>query len=194
MKRLLVVVISLAIFSQVQAIPTGIGDVGDRGCVCHGGVSEETAVNLTGLPEVYNSSQTYNLIFEIESDLESNNPQGGFRILVSHGQISGDVQELEGGYTHSSSNNNQRVWEFNWTAPESSDELVTFIAHGNAVNGNGESTGDEWNSNSYAVPGQNYDGEVVAPTTDDSLSSRQIAVGIIGILAVLSLAVMAIKD
>jgi len=194
MKRLLVLLFSLAIISQVEAYPTGIGDNGDNGCVCHGGYSEETNVTLFGLPDVYNSSQSYNLTLTIESSLEANNPRGGFRILISHGEITGDVQELEGGYTHSSSNNNQRTWEFNWTAPDSDSELVTFITYGNAVNGNGAASGDEWNSNSYAIPGPNYDGEIVAPTTEDSPSSRQLAVGVIGIFAVLSLAVIAIKD
>ena len=194
MKRLLVLLLSLAIISQVEALPTGIGDVGDNGCVCHGASTEETKVTLFGLPDVYNSTQTYNLTLTIESTVEENDPQGGFRILISHGEITGDVQELEEGYTHSSSNNNQRTWEFNWTAPKSDAELVTFIAHGNAVNGNGAASGDEWNSNSYAVPGPNYEGEVVTPITDDSVSSRQLAVGVIGIIAVLSLAVIAIKD
>lgn len=194
MKRLLVLIFSLAIMSQVEAVPTGIGDIGDNGCVCHGASSEETNVTLLGLPDVYNSSQTYNLTLTIESSLEANAPQGGFRILISHGEITGDVQELEGGYTHSSSNNNQRTWEFTWTAPESDAELATFITYGNAVNGNGAASGDEWNSNSYAIPGPNYEGEIISPTTEDSLSSRQLAVGVIGIIAVLSLMVMAIKD
>ena len=81
-----------------------------------------------------------------------------------------------------------------WTAPESDAELVTFITYGNAVNGNGAASGDEWNSNSYAVPGPNYEGEIVTPITEDSISSRQLAVGAIGIIAVLSLTVMAVKD
>ena len=194
MKRLLVLLFSLAIISQVEAYPSGIGDNGDNGCVCHGAYSEETTVILSGLPDVYNSTQTYDLTLTIESSLEANNPQGGFRILISHGQITGDVQEMDEGYTHSSSNNNQRTWEFNWTAPESDAELVTFIIYGNAVNGNGAASGDEWNSNSYAVPGQNYEGEIVTPTTEDSISPRQLAVGVIGIIAVLSLTAMAVKD
>ena len=194
MKRLLVLLLSLAIMSQVEAVPTGVGDIGDNGCVCHGAYSEETKVNLSGLPDVYNSTQSYNLTLTIESSLEANGPQGGFRILISHGEITGDAQELEEGYTHSSSNNNQRTWELIWTAPESDAELVTFITYGNAVNGNGAASGDEWNSNSYAVPGPNYEGEIVTPITEDSISSRQLAVGAIGIIAVLSLTVMAVKD
>ena len=47
---------------------------------------------------------------------------------------------------------------------------------------------------SYAVPGPNYDGEIVTPITEDSVSSRQLVVGAIGIIAVLSLTVMAVKD
>ena len=194
MKRLLALVVSLAIFSQVHALPTGIGEIGNNGCVCHGAASEGTIVSLSGLPDVYNSSQIYNLTLTVESDVELNGTQGGFRILVSHGEIGGDTQEMDDGYTHSSSNNNKRVWEITWTAPESDSELVTFIVHGNAVNGNGAPSGDEWNSNSYAIPGPNYDGEISAPVIESSPSSRQLAVGVIGITAVLALAVMAIKD
>ena len=87
MKRLLVLLLMLAIISQVEALPTGIGDVGDNGCVCHGASTEETKVTLSGLPDVYNSTQTYNLTLTIESNVETNDPQGGFRILVSHGEI-----------------------------------------------------------------------------------------------------------
>ena len=194
MKRLLVLLLSLAIISQVHAVPTGVGDIGDNGCVCHGASSEETKVNLSGLPDVYNSTQTYNLTLTIESSLEANDPQGGFRILISHGEMSGDVQELEEGYTHSSSNNNQRNWELIWTAPGSDAELVTFIVYGNAVNGNGAASGDEWNSNSYAVPGPNYEGEIVTSITDDSISSRQLVVGVIAIIAVLYLTAISVKD
>ena len=61
MKRLLVLIVSLAVMSQVEALPTGVGEIGDNGCVCHGASAEETMVNLSGLPDVYNSSQTYNL-------------------------------------------------------------------------------------------------------------------------------------
>ena len=194
MKRLLLMAVLLIIISQVEAAPQGIGSIGDNGCVCHGGSKENTTVALFGLPEVYNSSQVYNLTLSIDSPLEKNNPQGGFRILVSHGEIVGDVQELEDGYTHSESTNNRRVWEFNWTAPDSDTEMVTFIVHGNAVNGNGEPSGDEWNSNSYAVPGTNYTGEVNAPAVDGSVSPEQLVVGAIGVFAVLALAVIAIKD
>ena len=41
MKRLLVLLLSLAIISQVEAVPTGVGDIGDNGCVCHGASSED---------------------------------------------------------------------------------------------------------------------------------------------------------
>ena len=77
MKRLLVLVVSLAIFSQVHAFPTGIGEIGNNGCVCHGAASEETIVSLSSLPDVYNSSQTYNLTLTVESDVEINGTQGG---------------------------------------------------------------------------------------------------------------------
>ena len=48
-----------------------------------------------------------------------------------------------------------------------------------------------------AIPGPNYTGEVKAPelkSSDNKISGAQMAVGVIGIIAVLSLAYFAIKD
>ena len=195
MKRVIALAILLSLIGQSQAFPNGIGDRADNGCLCHGGADDTTNVNLSGLPETYNSSMEYNLTLTIESPVESNDVQGGFRVIISQGELIAEGwQIMDGGYTHSSSNNNKRTWEFNWTAPESDEELVTFITHGNSVNGNGAPTGDEWNSNSYAIPGPNYDGEINAPIIENSPSPRQLAVGVVGIIAVLSLAFMAIKN
>ena len=36
MKRLLVLIVSLTVMSQVEAFPTGVGEIGENGCVCHG--------------------------------------------------------------------------------------------------------------------------------------------------------------
>ena len=71
----------------------------NNGCVCHGAADDSTSVNLEGLPEIYNTSATYQLTLSIDSEVEANNPQGGFRIIVSHGIISGEVVDLDGGYT-----------------------------------------------------------------------------------------------
>lgn len=194
MRKLVILLILVTLIGQTQARPNGIDSTGNNGCVCHGAADDSTSVNLEGLPEIYNTSATYQLTLSIDSEVEANNPQGGFRIIVSHGILSGEVVDLDGGYTHNESTNNQRSWNLTWTAPESSEELVTFTVHANAVNGNEESTGDEWNSNSYAVPGPDYEGDIEKPNTDFSASSTQKIVAAIGLIAVISLVIIAVRD
>ena len=69
------------------------------------------------------------------------------------------------------------------------------MIHGNAVNGDGGASGDEWKSLSIAVPGPNYTGEVTTPElSGKEVTGIQMTVGAIGIIALLSLAFYAIKD
>ena len=196
MKREIALAILLTLIGQSQALPSGIDDRANDGCLCHGGSDDTTIINLSGLPETYNSSMEYELILTIESPVESNDVQGGFRVIISQGEmIAEGWQIMDGGYTHTDEINDRRQWEVVWVAPEADDELATFVVHGNAVNGNGNSNGDEWNSMSIAVPGVNYTGEVTTPdVTTKEVTGIQLAVGAIGIVVLLSLAFYAIKD
>ena len=72
MKRVIALAILLSLIGQSQALPDGIGDRANDGCLCHGGADDTTSVNLSGLPGVYNSSVEYNLTLTIESPVESN--------------------------------------------------------------------------------------------------------------------------
>ena len=196
MKRVIALAILLSLIGQSQALPTGIGDRANDGCLCHGGSDDTTIVNLSGLPETYNSSEEYNLTLTIESQVELNEVQGGFRVIISQGELIADGwQIMDDGYTHTAEINDRRQWEVVWVAPEADDELATFVVHGNAVNGNGNANGDEWNSLSIAIPGTNYTGEVTTPEiTGKEVTGIQLAVGAIGVIALLSLALYAIKD
>ena len=196
MKRVIALAILLSLIGQSQALPTGIGDRANDGCLCHGGSDDTTIVNLSGLPETYNSSEEYNLTLTIESQVELNEVQGGFRVIISQGELIADGwQIMDNGYTHTTEINDRRQWEVVWVAPEADDELATFVVHGNAVNGNGNANGDEWNSLSVAIPGTNYTGEVTTPEiTGKEVTGIQLAVGAIGVIALLSLAFYAIKD
>ena len=151
---------------------------------------------LDGLPEMYNSSQQYNITLSIESQVEMNEVQGGFRILISEGEIIADGwQFLDGGYTHTEEINDRRVWNAVWIAPAENDSLATFVIHGNAVNGdNSPLGGDEWNSQSIAVPGPNYTGEVEAPELSSAPNNFKLAIGGIAVALVLGLAILAVKD
>jgi len=196
MKRVIVLAVLLSLIGQSQALPDGIGDRADDGCLCHGGLDDTTIVNLSGLPEIYNSSMQYNLTLTIQSPVELNDVQGGFRVVISHGELIGEGwQVMDGGYTHTSEINDRRQWEVVWIAPEADDELATFVIHGNAVNGNGNVNGDEWNSQSLAIPGPNYTGEIITPElSGKEVTGIQLAVGAIGILSLIILAFYAIKD
>ena len=196
MKRVIALAILLSLIGQSQALPSGIGDRANDGCLCHGGSDDTTIVNLSGLPEAYNSSVEYNLTLTIESPVELNEVQGGFRVIISQGELIAEGwQVMDGGYTHTTEINDRRQWEVVWVAPEVDDELATFVVHGNAVNGNENANGDEWNSLSIAIPGVNYTGEVTTPDiTGKEVTGIQLAVGAIGVIALLSLAFYAIKD
>ena len=196
MKRVIALAILLSLIGHSQALPEGIGDRADDGCLCHGGSDDSTTVSLVGLPEVYNSSMEYNLTLTIESPVELNEVQGGFRILISQGELIGEGwQILDEGYTHTTEINDRRQWGAVWVAPEADDELATFVIHGNAVNGNGAVSDDEWNSITIAIPGPNYTGEVITPELSTrEISDIQITVGVIGIIALCALAFYAIKD
>ena len=195
MRRIVVVSIFLLMLSNVNGLPTGVGSIGDNGCTCHGGADSSTTVSITGLPSNYTSSSEYNLSLMIDSSIEKHEVQGGYRILISHGEIIGDGwQIIDEGYTHTEDINDRRNWTAKWIAPNLDDELVTVVVYGNAVNGGGSPAGDAWNSASYAVPGMNYSGEVIAPDVDASVSAAQIGVGILGLLLLLGVAVIAIRD
>ncbi len=195
MRQLIVLTLFLVFISQAQALPDGIDSRGDDGCLCHGGSDDTTNITIVGLPDVYNSSMEYNFTLTIESPVEENNPQGGFRILISHGEIIGDGWQLkDGGYTHSDEINHKRQWGAVWIAPVEDDRLGTFVIHGNAVDGDGSISGDEWNSITIAIPGQNYDGDVSNPELTGSLSATEIAIGTLAILVLSVLAIKSVRD
>jgi len=195
MRRVVVFTLLLIFIGQTQALPDGIDSRGDDGCLCHGGSDDTTIITLEGLPEKYNASTSYNFTLTIESPVQQTNPQGGFRILLSHGEIIGDGWQFQdGGYTHRGEINDRRQWSAVWTAPSEDDLLTTFVVHGNAVDGDNSMNGDEWNSFSTAIPGQNYDGEVTSPGLMGSVSTLQIGIAALSILIFIALVVRAYGD
>ncbi|MEC7239259.1 MAG: cbb3-type cytochrome c oxidase subunit I, partial [Candidatus Thermoplasmatota archaeon] len=165
-----IVLISLVMVPHMDAAPGGIGTIGDNGCSCHGGPSSDTTVTVTGLPEIYNSSESYlftvtvtNDVMEIynggstEGDDPWNGRAGGFRILASKGVVApidpAMAQEMNGGLTHTTESNGVRTWDFEWTAPADDSQFVEFKIHGNAVNGGDGFNGDMWNTFETTIAG-----------------------------------------
>ena len=158
---------------SISSIPSGVGDMANEGCLCHGGISDATTVVISGLPEKFESKTTYNLSLEIESSINASKDshQGGFRFFTKGGGVvqfenASEVQQLNDGWTHELAGTYQRQWNLTWTSPENSTEPVKFSLVGNAVNGNEQSNGDGWSS--YVVSLPHVDG----PPVEDTVSEQ----------------------
>jgi cytochrome c oxidase subunit 1 len=149
-------VMALVISPAAVSYPNGIQGVKDSGCNCHGAVtSSEVAPSITGLPDQYNYSETYEITVSFvggPSD-PSNINQGGFNLWVSDGELSPSDATVQSysvnEVSHTEAGNDQTSWTMTWTSP-SSDRNVEFVLHTNSVNGNadganGGSSGDMWN-------------------------------------------------
>ena len=161
-----VLLVALMAAPQFTAAPGGIGGAGDQGCTCHGGASPDTTVIVDGLPETYNASETYTFTVTVENNLfnpedtpDWNGRAGGYRILVSHGDIVAVPESLsqmmDGGLTHTDEANTVRSWTFEWTAPAADDLNVDMKIYGNAVNGGNGAGGDHWNQAELSIAGIN---------------------------------------
>lgn len=158
---------------SISSIPSGVGDMANEGCLCHGGISDATTVVISGLPEKFESNTTYNLSLEIESSINASKDshQGGFRFFTKGGGVvqfenASEVQQLNDGWTHELAGTYQRQWNLTWTSPGNSTEPVKFSLVGNAVNGNEQSNGDGWSS--YVVSLPHVDG----PPVEDTVSEQ----------------------
>jgi len=167
-KRILHLVIVLAfllIIPATQSYPNGVGEVANNGCICHGVIQDSTDIIVEGLPEKFESNTSYSGVIRIsneEHNLSNNSISGGFRMLSSHGELVfediAQTQILDEGWTHTEEGNKFREWNFTWTSPMDNTSYVEFKIYGNAVDGNGNSYGDAWNSLTLKVPGvQNFD-------------------------------------
>ena len=196
---LLLLLVSSLGFSSSQSFPIGVGESANDGCLCHEGASNSTETSLVGLPAFFESNQTYDLTLVIEgiTPLQANSSQGGFRLLVSEGTVDftnpNQTQELDGGWTHTSEGNAQRAWGFTWMAPSDNTTSVEFIAFGNAVNGNGNSMGDAWNSYGVTIPGTSFDGTLTQPDVDQTYSITDFSLIIGGLFAILACLYVVIK-
>ena len=173
------------------AVPSGIGQEGNEGCLCHAPEST-TKVLLSGLPEAYESNTTYDLTVTVESPvpIDEENHQGGFRMLISNGTLEGnstEIQALDGGWTNTEAGSYQRTWSMTWRSPVDNTSRTDVVVHGNAVNGNNAPTEDGWSTLEVVVPGVGFVGEVSPDDGIDGLSSTDRVVLVAGLVALLAL-------
>jgi cytochrome c oxidase subunit 1 len=196
---LLAILVAISAFPTGNGLPTGITDqnttdtVIANGCTCHNTNTEATSsviVNLT-LPEKFTSGETYTLILNISggpNDLADGENRAGFFVTASDGELSPTVNDtlVQKPYgfthlTHTVDGNDYREWTFEWTAPESDDISVQFVAYGNSVNGADGPQGDYWNKQAITLYGVNA---VIEVKTQNELSGPQKIIYAFAIIAV----------
>lgn len=123
---------------------------------CHGGNSSEGSISLTGVPAAYFPGQVYPLTLILT---DNDAVQAGFQIAAVSGPGSntqvGNFQNIPSNTRITSSNRLTHSnpddlsggtvsWTFDWKAPTNSPPSgVTFYYAVNAVNGNGDISGDQ---------------------------------------------------
>ena len=121
------------------------------GCACHGGGANQVTPSLSGFPaDGYVASSTYGLT--IGGTGGPSGSGGGFNLDADLGSFSNpgsNAQISNGEVTHS--NANARTWTVDWTAPSSGSGNVTFDLTVNFVNGNGNTGGDGYGTDSWSL-------------------------------------------
>lgn len=133
--------VTVQMFAQGATVPTTQFSPGNTYTV------KVTVNNTMGSPAGY----AFQLTALTTAD---NSPLSGYSNLASNvKQKLITVQNAFNGRTYLEHNgvtlNN--VFQFNWTAPSTLSEAITFYASGNVVNGNGSTSGDATNSTSLTV-------------------------------------------
>jgi hypothetical protein len=121
----------------------GCGAVGS----CHGIQSNLTTIGLSGIPTAgYTPGQTYTLTLSVSNIYKT---AAGFDVNANIGTfVAGAGTTVSGSdITHDQPilmSSNTSTWTFEWIAPTNSTTPLTLTACGNAVNNNGQMSGDSW--------------------------------------------------
>ena len=158
------------------------------GCSCHnnGAPSERAVVMVTGVPLMYEPSESYQLTIRVADSLTlsggEGNTQAGF--LLSSDSIGNftwqDDQEIryaEGradDVSHSDTDPDGS-WVLTWTAPDDDNGIIQFWIAGNSVDGGGiPDEMDYWNVLSFSI---NPPGTITTDESGSTLETRTISVG-----------------
>ena len=159
---LLLPLICFIIYVTLTSSSGGINGVSVSGCSCHGAISSNTFVSITGLPSGgYTNGAVYSITVSVTNN--SITPLGvglrdGFDLTASSGAFTAITGTALNGALEIRHNtpkvpvSGTASWTFNWTAPVSGSANVNFFVSGNATNGSGNTSGDQWNQASMAIP------------------------------------------
>jgi hypothetical protein len=149
MKKIITIVaVILALATRLLPNSGGITGRTTTGCTCHGTLSAgNSVVTISASPDIFSSvgfaaGNTYTLTITVTGGPAGNS--GGFNLKASAGSFSNPsaAAKLQSGeVTHK--NPSARSWTVDWTAPATPTDSVVFNFTGNAVNNNGDSSGDD---------------------------------------------------
>ena len=157
--KITLVLLPLIIFIFYIALTSSSGGINGQsvaGCTCHGTASPSTIVTITGLPAGgYTNSTIYPITVSVTNTTFAGS--AGFDLTSTAGTFTAVAgTALNGALEIRHNAPKARVagtasWTFNWTAPPTGSANVSFFLSGNAVNGNGNTTGDIWNQISTTI-------------------------------------------
>ena len=152
-RRIAVFLVVLFLISTAQAVQSNSsGRTGSStsGCSCHGS-SSSMSVSLNGLPSSgYEAVTTYTLSWDGGPHIPGT---GGFNLDVNSGSwsnLGNNVKLVNGELTHDGTSS--RSWSADWTSPSAGSGTAVFTLAVLYGNGNGQNTGDSWDTGSWNLP------------------------------------------
>jgi cytochrome c553 len=148
------------------AAKTGAPGAGEGDCTdCHGGSiqngSSTHTVAFSGANDMYMPGQTYTIDLSLNGAMNKN----GFQVValkdadntsVGSWTVTGTDEATMTGNSrdyigHSASGSAQTSWNFDWTAPATSEGDITFYIISNISNNNGGTSGDIISTSTFSI-------------------------------------------
>jgi hypothetical protein len=147
----------------LQSFSGGISGQSSGGCTCHGTASSNTLVTISGLPSGgYTNGNTYTLTVTVSNNsLQASTGGFGLRSGFDLSATAGSFTATTGTQLNTATEilhdaalvatNGNASWTFTWTAPLTGNTPILFDVSGNATDGSGDPSGDEWNQTSITL-------------------------------------------
>jgi len=144
---LIVLMLAFAISTFLNSNPSGITGRTSTGCTCHGSLSAgNSAINISANPDIFSEGFTEGNTYQLTLNVTGGpiGTGGGFNLKASFGELTNPGANAKIAATeaiHSSAN--ARSWTVDWVASSTATDSVVFNFTGNAVNGDGGTSGDD---------------------------------------------------
>jgi hypothetical protein len=161
MKFRFIFLIMVAFAVGSTSYSTGLSGGAVGGCSCHGANSAATSIIVSGLPSgavSYIPGSTYAVSVSVSNaimnaaGITASVGAGNFANLGANLQYGSGTQEIMHTAAKSFGGSTFTTFQFDWVAPATAGLLIDFQVSANAVNLDGGTSGDEWNSGVFFLP------------------------------------------